>query len=435
MDVGAIRGPRNLLRRLFDAAVDTARPERCVPPYVGEIVDKLPAGGRLIVVGAGKAAAAMARATEDTCKELGALPRLSGFVTTRYGYGLATHTLEVLLAGHPVPDEASQAGATRALCAVRSAGPSDTVLCLLSGGASALWALPAPGVTLAGKQALTKSLLRAGATISEINCVRKHLSAIKGGRLAAAITSARLITLAISDVPGDDPSTIGSGPTVPDPTTLAEARAILTRYRIRPEPEILAALDRPENETLKPGHPALTNTAYRIIAAPKASLAAAAQLATEAGYRVEILGDALEGEARVVAAGHAAKARAVLQRGERTAILSGGELTVTIIGKGRGGPNQEYALGLALALDGTPGIAALAADTDGIDGGSGEANDPAGAIVGPDTLSRARGKGLDAATFLANNDSTGFFHAMGDLVTSGPTRTNVNDFRVILIDP
>jgi hydroxypyruvate reductase len=305
----------------------------------------------------------------------------------------------------------------------------------MSGGASALWSAPVEGVPFEAKQALTKQLLRSGARITEMNCVRRHLSRIKGGKLAAAAYPARLLTLAISDVPGDEPASIGSGPTVADPTTLAEARAVLANYRIEPPAEIAAALADPANETPKPGDPRLANAQYVMVATPKASLEAAAKIARAAGYRVDVLGDSLEGEARDVGRFHAAMALDAKRRGERVAILSGGEFTVTVKGNGAGGPNQEYALGLAMALDGAAGIAALAGDTDGIDGGGGNATDPAGAIVVSDTLVRAAAKGIDAAAYLANNDSSGFFGAIGDLLQCGPTQTNVNDFRAILIDP
>jgi hydroxypyruvate reductase len=423
--------PRELLGKLFLAAVSTAHPDRCLPQHLPEP----PRRGRLLVVGAGKAAAAMAVATERFYAAKGNGARLSGFVATRHGWATATSTLDVVEAGHPVPDATSVAAAERALALARSAGSDDHVLCLLSGGASALWAAPVAGVSLADKQQLTKALLRAGARIAEINSVRKHLSRIKGGRLAAAAYPARLLTLAISDVPGDDPATIGSGPTVGDPTTLADARAVLARYRIEPAPGIEAAFARADNETLKPGAPELASSSYRLVATPKAALEAAAAIARSEGYDVELLGDALEGEARLVAASHAKLALEAKQRGERTAILSGGELTVTVKGAGSGGPNQEYALALALALGQAPGIVALAADTDGADGGSGDAADPAGAIVTPGSLARASELDLNAATFLENNDSTAFFRALGDLVETGPTHTNVNDFRAILVDP
>jgi glycerate 2-kinase len=422
---------RATLLELFDAAVKAAQPARILPGQLPHV----PARGRILVAGAGKAAAAMALAAEDHYSTRGQLGRVAGFVTTRHGYALPTTHLEIVEAGHPVPDAASVAAAERALALARSAGQNDLVLVLLSGGASALWTAPVDGVGFPAKQALTRSLLKAGARISEMNCVRKHLSRIKGGKLAAAAYPARLLTLAISDVPGDDPAVIGSGPTVGDHTTLADAREVLRRYGIAAPPEIASALENPANETLKPGAPPLAHAEYRIIAAPSASLAAAAELARAKGYRVEILGDALEGEAREVAAAHARLAQEARRRGERTAILSGGELTVTVRGRGSGGPNQEYALALAISLAGAPGIAALAADTDGADGGSGGAADPAGALVLPDTAERAREAHLSAADFLANNDSTGFFARLGDLVQTGPTQTNVNDFRAILIDP
>jgi hydroxypyruvate reductase len=334
-----------------------------------------------------------------------------------------------------VPDDNSIAAAKRALETVASAGPSDLVLVLLSGGASALWAAPVDGVSFETKQKLTKQLLRSGAPISQMNCVRKHLSRIKGGKLAAAAYPARLITLAISDVPGDDPAGIGSGPTVGDPTTLAEARAVLDHWKIDVAPEIAAALNDPRNETLKPGDAKLANSSYVMVARPKASIEAAAAVARAAGYRVDILGDSLEGEARDVARFHAAMALDAKRRGERVAIMSGGELTVTVRGNGSGGPNQEYALGLAIALDGAPGICGVAGDTDGTDGGGGNADDPAGALVLEDTLAKARAANLIAAQFLANNDSTAFFRTVEGLINCGPTQTNVNDFRCILVDP
>ena len=419
------------LLELYDAAVRSAQPATCVPPHLPGV----PEGGRLIVVGAGKAASAMAQATEQHYVRRGEAGRISGFVTTRHGFELPTTVIEVIGAGHPVPDAGSVATARRALDTVAGAGPDDLVLVLLSGGASALWSAPVEGVTFAEKQELTRALLKCGARISEINTVRRHISRIKGGKLAAAARSARLITLAISDVPGDDPAAIGSGPTVADPTTLADALAVLARYRLTPPPGIAAALADPRNETLKPGAPSLAGAKYVIVAAPRASIETAAGIAAAKGYRPVVLGDALEGEARDVGRAHAALALAAKRKGERVAILSGGELTVTVVGNGAGGPNQEYALGLAIALGGESGIAGIAGDTDGIDGGGGNADDPAGALVLPDSLSRARAAGLDAATFLDNNNSTGFFSRLGDLVACGPTQTNVNDFRAILVDP
>ena len=422
---------RALLLTLYRTAVDTAHPRVCLPAHLPAV----PARGRIIVIGAGKADAAMAVAAEQHYARRGEIGRVSGFVTTRHGFALPTEHLEIIEAAHPVPDQASLDGAARVISAAKSAGADDLVLVLLSGGASALWCQPVEGVSFAAKQALTKQLLRAGAPIGEMNVVRKHLSRIKGGKLAAAAYPARLLTLAISDVPGDQPTSIGSGPTVADPTTLAEARAILVRYGVIPSAEVAVALTNPANETLKPGDAALGNSAYEIVAAPMASLQAAARQAGAMGYEIEMLGDALEGEARDVGRAHGQLALAAKAAGRRVAIMSGGEFTVTVKGNGAGGPNQEYALGLALALNGTAGIVALAADTDGIDGGSGSATDPAGAFVFPDTLARAQVLNLNAAMFLANNDSSGFFGELGDLVQVGPTQTNVNDFRVILVDP
>ncbi len=422
---------RKVLASLYDTAVAVAHPRTCLPSYLPEI----PANGRIIVIGAGKADAAMAVATERHYRDRGLLDCISGCVTTRHGSALPTSHLHIIEAAHPVPDANSLASAARALELAKSASAKDLVLVLLSGGASALWCLPVEGVSFEAKQTLTRQLLRAGAPIGDINIVRKHLSRIKGGKLAASVHPGRLLTLAISDVPGDQPTSIGSGPTVGDPSTLIDARDVLARWHIGAAPEIITALNNPANETLKPDSPVLSQSAYQIVAAPKASLDAAAEKARTAGYRVEFLGDALEGEARDVGRAHAAIARDALQRGERSAIMSGGEFTVTVTGNGSGGPNQEYALGLAIALEGTTGIYALAADTDGIDGGSGKASDPAGAVVTPDTLERARALNLNAATLLANNDSSRFFGTLGDLVACGPTQTNVNDFRVILVDP
>jgi hydroxypyruvate reductase len=308
------------------------------------------------------------------------------------------------------------------------------VLVLMSGGASANWIAPAPGLSLAEKQAVTRALLRSGANIGEINTVRKHLSRIKGGRLARAASPARLVTLAISDVPGDDPDTIGSGPTVPDRSTLADARAIVARYKLDLPESVHRALNDPGNESPKPGDAIFANTQFHLAARPADAFEAAQKSVRDAGYECIFLGANLEGEARDVAAQQAGMAKKLQAEGKRAAILSGGELTVTIRGKGRGGPNQEYALALALALDGTHGIYALAGDTDGTDGGAGSAEDPAGARVDGQTARRARALGLDPAQFLADNDSTGFFGPLGDLLTPGPTFTNVNDFRAILIE-
>jgi hydroxypyruvate reductase len=336
-------------------------------------------------------------------------------------------------AGHPIPDAEGLRSAERALEIAASATADDLVLALISGGASANWIAPA-GITFAEKQAVTRALLRSGAGIGEINTVRKHLSRIKGGRLARAAYPARIMTLAISDVPGDDPAVIGSGPTVPDPSTLTDARAIVARYSLDVPPAVARALNDPANESPKPGDPAFANTEYKLIARPSASFDAAQKAVQAAGYETVFLGANVEGEAREVAAAHAQLARELQAAGRRAVVLSGGELTVTIRGKGRGGPNQEYALALAIALAGTRGIAALAADTDGTDGGEGSAQDPAGARVDGETVARARQLGLDPAAFLADNNSTGFFEGLGDLLAPGPTFTNVNDFRAILVD-
>jgi hydroxypyruvate reductase len=416
------RSPRALLRSLFDAAVAAAHPRLCVPPHLPAPPEK----GRTIVVGAGKAAAAMARAVEDHWQG-----PLSGLVVTRDGYGVPCLKIEMIEAAHPVPDERGRTAAGRMLALVRAAKADDLVLCLMSGGASALLVLPAPGIALADKQATTRALLKSGATIHEINCVRKHLSAIKGGRLAAA-SPARLLTLAISDVVGDDPSVIGSGPTVPDPSTFAEARAILAKYKIEPAPAVRAHLEAAAEESPKPGDPRLARAEYRLVAAPSDALAAAAAKARELGIEPVVLGESVEGEARAIGAEHATLARklaADANQKKPAVILSGGELTVTIAGRGSGGPSTEYLLGMALALKGARGIYALAGDTDGSDG----SEDNAGAFIGPDTLARARDYALDPAGCLAGNDAYSFFRALGDLVITGPTFTNVNDFRAVLV--
>ena len=414
--------PALLLRQMLDAALAACNPALCVPPH-------LPARpkGRTVVVGAGKAAAAMARAVEQNW----AGP-LSGLVVTRYGHGVACERIEVVEASHPVPDAAGAQAAQRILESVKGLGPDDLVLCLVSGGASALLALAAPGLTLADKQQVNKALLACGAAISEMNCVRKHLSAIKGGRLAAAAFPAKVVTLVISDVPGDDLSIIGSGPTVPDPTTFADARAIFEKYRIPMSPAVATRLASAE-ETPKPGDPRFARAETTLIARPQDALEAAARVAREAGYQPVILGDSLEGEARDVALVHAGIARQIVNHGQPeaapAALISGGETTVTLRGSGRGGRNAEFLLALTVALSGHGGIHAIACDTDGIDG----TEDNAGAITGPDSLARARAKGLDAKAMLANNDGYGFFAGIGDLIVTGPTRTNVNDFRVILV--
>ncbi|MGE5466784.1 MAG: glycerate kinase type-2 family protein [Ignavibacteria bacterium] len=425
-------GQRDFLRRLFDAAIAAVAPAGCLPPYL-ERLNTAPPVGRLVVVGAGKAAAAMAHAVENQWR--GDPARLSGCVVTRYGHGVPCRRIEVIEAAHPVPDAAGMAAAQRILDAVANLQPVDRVLALLSGGASALLALPAPGLSLADKQSVTRDLLRCGAAIDEINCVRKHLSAIKGGRLALAAQPAPVTTLAISDVPGDDLGVIGSGPTQPDPTTCADALAILDRYGIAAPQAVRARLSSDAAETPKPGDAGFARNESHIVAAPNAALAAAAEAARAAGITPLVLGDRIEGEAREAARVLAGIALSCAESGIPAAapcvILSGGETTVTVRGRGRGGRNAEFLLALALALRGHPRIHAIACDTDGIDG----SEDNAGAVMTADTLARARAAGLDARAMLGDNDAYGFFAALGDLVVTGPTRTNVNDFRAILVEP
>jgi hydroxypyruvate reductase len=420
---------RTLLDGLFRAAITAAHPSTCLPPHL----PPAPKSGRLIVLAAGKAAGSMTEVAEAVYSGVAAR-QIAGIAVARRGYGRPTKIIPVIEAGHPIPDAAGVAAAEQALELADGAGPDDLVLVLLSGGASANWIAPVEGLTLADKQAVTRALLRSGANIGEINTVRKHLSRIKGGRLARRAEPARVVTLAISDVPGDDPAVIGSGPTVPDPTTLADARAIVARYRLDLPDVVTRALADPNNESPKPNDPVFATTEFKLIARPADAFRAAEREARMLGYEPVMLGDRIEGEARDIAAEHAARARALQKQGRRVVLLSGGELTVTIRGKGRGGPNQEYALALAVALDGAPGIAALAGDTDGTDGGAGSADDPAGAVIDQTTLSRARSLGLDPAHFLSDNDSTGFFSRLGDLVETGPTWTNVNDFRAIVVD-
>ena len=418
------RDPRTLLRKCFEAAVASASPARCLAAHLPE-----PPAGRTVVVGAGKAAAAMARAVEAHWQ--GPLEALG---VTRYGHGAACDAIEVVEASHPVPDRAGRAAAARMLVMVQGLSADDLVLCLISGGGSALLALPAPGLTLEDKQAVNRALLKSGATISEMNCVRKHLSAVKGGRLAAAAAPARVVSLLISDVPGDDPPVIASGPTVADPSSFAEARAVLEKYGIEEPAAVPAHLRAAAEETPKPGDPRLARAEARMIASPQQALEAAAGVARAAGVTPYILSDRIEGEARHVALVHAAIALQVAARGQPFAapavILPGGETTVTLRGQGRGGRNAEFLLALAVALDGAPGIHALACDTDGIDG----TEDNAGALLAPDSLARAAALGLDARARLADNDGYGFFEALGDLLKSGPTLTNVNDFRAILVE-
>jgi glycerate 2-kinase len=424
--------PRGVLKGLFETAVAAAHPANVLPPHL----PPAPSSGRLVILAGGKAAGSMAEIAERhyVGARPGAVARVAGIAVTRHGYGRPTQIVEMVEAGHPVPDAAGVAATERALALASAATRDDLVLVLISGGASANWIAPAPGITLAEKQAVTRGLLRSGASITEINTVRKHLSRIKGGRLAARAAPARLVTCAISDVPGDDPAVIGSGPTVPDPTTLSDARAVVGRYGLELPASVARALNDPANESPKPGDKIFAGTSYRIVARPADALAAARGVAEAAGYECLMLGDRVEGEAREVAAEHARLACNLSEQGRRIAILSGGELTVTLRGHGRGGPNQEYALALAIALDGAKGIAAFAGDTDGTDGGSGRPDDPAGAFIDETTLRRAASAGLDPAAFLADNDSTGFFNGIGDLFRPGPTFTNVTDFRAIIVD-
>lgn len=423
---------RRFLDKLFREAIAAAHPAQCLRPYLPEP----PADGRLILLAAGKAAGSMTEVAEGYyLGTLGLSPhRITGIAVARHGYGRPLRRIEMIEAGHPVPDAAGLAAAQSALALARAATASDLVLVLISGGASANWIAPADGLTLSEKQAVTRALLRSGASIGEINTVRKHLSKIKGGRLASSAYPARVVTLGISDVPGDDPAVIGSGPTVPDASTLADARTIVERYRLELPEAVHHALGDPGNETPKPGDPVFSNMEFRLVARPADSFHAVEKAIEAAGYDCIFLGDDLEGEASDIAADHARRARDLQAQGRRGVILSGGELTVTMQGKGRGGPNQEYALALAIALDGLAGIAALAADTDGTDGGAGSPADPAGALCDGQTAGRARALGLDPAAFLADNDSTGFFAKVGDLVSTGPTFTNVNDFRAIVVD-
>jgi hydroxypyruvate reductase len=415
--------PRSLLKDMFGAAIEAALPEKSVPRHLPS-----PPAGRTVVVGCGKAAAAMAKAVEKHWPG-----ELSGLVVTRYEHHVPTRRIEVVEASHPVPDAAGERAARRILDSVRGLTADDLVLFLVSGGGSALMALPAPGLTLADKQSINRALLKSGASITEMNCVRKHLSAIKGGRLAAACAPARVVTLAISDVPGDDPGVIASGPTVADPTTFADALAILDKYGIREPAAAIRHLRAAQEETPKPGDPRLARCELEMIATPQISLEAAAEVARRAGVTPVILGDAIEGESREVARVHAGIARQVRRHGQPAkapcVLLSGGETTVTVRGTGRGGRNVEFLLALAVALAGEPGVHALAGDTDGIDG----TEDNAGALLSPDSLARASARAMDAKKMLADNDGYGFFQGLDDLVITGPTLTNVNDFRAVLI--
>jgi hydroxypyruvate reductase len=409
---------------MFDAAVASAQPAVCIPPHLPR-----PPRGRLIVVGAGKASAAMARVVEDHWQG-----PLSGLVVTRYGYAVPCRPIEIVEAAHPVPDAAGMRAAQRILELVGNLHQDDLVLCLISGGGSALMPLPAAGLTLDMKQHVSRALLASGATISEMNCVRRHLSAIKGGRLGAACFPAQVLTLLISDVPGDRPVDIASGPTVADPTTCADALGIVHRYGIKPPREVLELLQSGRGESVKPGDPRLGSAAVRTIATPQMALEAAAGVARAAGMPAHILGDAIEGETRDVGKVFAGMALQVAARNQPVSapcvLLSGGETTVTVRGSGRGGRNVEFLLSLAIALEGNGRIHALAGDTDGVDG----QEEIAGAYMSPDSLARARALGLSPKDMLDDNDAHRFFTALGDSVITGPTLTNVNDFRAILIE-
>ncbi|MFZ3204803.1 MAG: glycerate kinase [Pseudomonas sp.] len=414
--------PQSLLRELFASAIDAAHPRQVLADY-------LPAdrSGRVIVIGAGKAAAAMAEVIEREWQG-----EVSGLVVTRYEHGANCRQIEVVEAAHPVPDDAGERVARRVLELVSNLTESDRVIFLLSGGGSSLLALPADGITLKDKQAINKALLKSGASIGEMNCVRKHLSAIKGGRLAKACWPASVYTYAISDVPGDEATVIASGPTVADPTTSAQALAILNRYQIEIPSKVSAWLQDSRAETVKPGDPCLARSHFQLIAAPQQSLDAAAARAEAAGFATLILGD-LEGESREVAKVHAGIAKQVVLHGQPIkppcVILSGGETTVTVRGHGRGGRNAEFLLSLTDSLRGLPGVYALAGDTDGIDG----SEDNAGALMTPDSYARAAQLGLSASDELHDNNGYGYFAALDALIVTGPTRTNVNDFRAILI--
>ncbi len=415
---------RALLLQMFQAAIASAQPMVCIPPHL-----PAPPRGRLIVIGAGKASAAMARAVEQNWPG-----PLGGLVVTRYGYAVPCEHINIVEAAHPVPDAAGMHAAQQMLERVRGLSEDDLVLCLVSGGGSALLPLPAEGLTLDMKQTVSRALLRSGATISEMNCVRRHLSAIKGGRLGAACHPARVLTLLISDVPGDRPIDIASGPTVGDPTTCADALGIMRRYSIELPQPVLDILESGRGESIKPGDPRLARSTVRMIATPQMALEAAAAVARNAGIAPHILGDALEGEARDVGQVLAGIAVQVAERGQPVAapcvLLSGGETTVTVRGNGRGGRNVEFLLSLAIALDGHPRIHALAGDTDGVDG----QEEIAGATIAPDSLARAWASGLRPKEMLDNNDGHSLFTALGDSVITGPTLTNVNDFRAILIE-
>lgn len=414
-----------LLKEALAAAVQAVQPANCL----AGVLHRLPVEGRTVVIAVGKAATAMAAAAQSILGD-----GIEGLVLTRYGHGggiVLPPSFEIIEAAHPVPDARGEAAAGRVLALARGLRAEDRLIVLISGGGSALLALPATGISLADKQAVNRALLASGATVSEMNCVRKHLSAIKGGRLALAAAPARIETYCISDVAGDDPAVIASGPTVPDAATLEEARAVLARYAINPPAAVLTALADPRNALPPPDHPAFAGAVVQVVARPLDALAEAARIVAAHGYEAVILGDSIEGEAASLGAAHAALALGYRARSGRHALISGGECTVRLKGPGgEGGPNGEYLLALALGLASCPGVFALAADTDGIDGNG----DNAGAVIDPSTLARARAVGLDLAEALASNRSYEAFAALGDLVTTGPTLTNVNDLRIILVD-
>jgi len=423
VDFVKINETRQLLLAMFNAAIAAAQPELGIPPLLPQ-----PPKGRLVVIGAGKGSAAMARAVEDNWS--GAL---SGLVVTRYGYSVPCKHIEVVEAAHPVPDHAGEQAAKRILHLVEGLSSDDLVLCLISGGGSSLLPLPLPGLTLEDEQALNRELLKSGASISEMNCIRRHLSSIKGGRLAVACSPARLVNLLLSDVPGDDPVNIASGPTVPDSSTCSDALVILKRYKIDVPGKIITLLEQGDGESIKPGDPRLPRIETRFVATPQIALEAAAKVAQDAGYTPYILGDAIEGEARDVAKTMAGIVLQVKKRGQPFSppcvLLSGGETTVTIRGNGRGGRNVEFLLALGLALAGEEDVYAIAGDTDGVDG----QEEIAGAVLTPDTLARGWALGISPRDSLDRNDGHGFFSSIGDSVITGPTLTNVNDFRAIVI--
>jgi hydroxypyruvate reductase len=416
--------PRKFLQQLFEAAIASAQPAVALPPTLPS-----PPVGRTFVIGAGKASAAMARVVEQHWQG-----PLSGIVVTRYGYAVPCKQIEILEAAHPVPDAAGAQAAEKILNFVKNATEDDLVICLISGGGSSLLPMPLPGLTLEDKQTINRALLKSGANIGEMNCVRRHLSAIKGGRLAAACYPAQVVNLLISDVPGDDPGDIASGPTVADPTTCADALDIIKRYAIDVPPKVIQLLESGEGESVKPGAPNLPAIDTRMVATPQMALQAAAEVARAAGIIPVILGDSIEGEARDVGKVMAGITHEIATRGELIkppcVLLSGGETTVTVRGTGRGGRNVEFLLSLGIALKGLPGVHAVSGDTDGVDG----LEEIAGAYIAPDTLERAWSIGLKPQDSLMNNDGHSFFEAMGDSIVTGPTLTNVNDFRAILIE-